>query len=300
MPVLTRRRFLKTLTAAGLAHSAVLRWAVAKDLPPLRGIFYTDIHCMPGLADPATLERAAAFIRETPHDIIVAGGDAIHRGYVSTEAACMDRFAMYREFLGKFSSPVEHVVGNHDLAGARPDDGSPPSQDPWRLWREQLGHGSPNRSFLCGGYKFLTFDTLRIIPEASIYTADPQPGALEWLEREIAATPDDQPVILCVHIPFYSAFSMSKAAPGEQPPATLQVPGATSLIGRFRGKKLAAILQGHVHVNERLTLEGVPVLTGGAICGAWWKGPHLDTPPGLATFEIRDGQLIWRYHSLAA
>ncbi len=295
-----RREFLRctAFTGAAVFLPGTIRQAVAGDLPPLRVIFYTDVHCRPGLSDPAVLERAAARISRMPHDLVMAGGDVIHAGHISRVDECRARFALYRSFLENLPPGVEHVVGNHDLAGARPGDGSPPAEDPWQLWREELGCASANRAFTRAGYRFVIFDTLRILPQGPVYEAVPSPASLAWLDAEIAAIPADQPVILCTHVPFLSDLALSKAQPGEPPPPTLQVPNAATLVEKFRAHRLVAILQGHVHVNERMTLSGIPVFSGGAISGAWWKGNVANTPPGFASLEIANGEITWTYHSL--
>jgi len=59
-----------------------------------------------------------------------------------------------------------------------------------------------------------------------------------------------------------------------------------------------------VHINERLESEGVPCITGGAVCGKWWQGPNMGTYPGLGLIEIHPAQstvalasssVDWRY-----
>lgn len=299
---LRRRTFLRNslLAGAGWFVAARLQYAAPAGLPPLRIVHYTDVHCMPGLANPDLLARAAEKISAMAPDIIVAGGDVIHEGHVSRAEDCLPRFAMYRGFVSMLPDGVEHCVGNHDLAGARPRDGSPPAADPWQLWREQLGYASANRAISRAGYRFLFFDTLRILPEGMVYDATPSAASLAWLDAAIAATPPGEPIVLCTHVPFLSEFALGKAPPGEPPPVSLQVPDAAAIVGRFRERNLVAILQGHVHVKERMELAGVPVLTGGAVSGAWWKGRNRDTPPGFASIEVRDGVLTWTYHALEA
>jgi len=293
---LTRRDFGRLAGAAALgAVLARFDYAVAAGLPPVRIAFYTDVHCMPGLTDEASLARAAEAITATRADAIIAGGDVIHRGHVSRAEECLPRFAQYKEFLKKLPGGVHHVPGNHDLAGARPADGSVPANDPWALWRDELGIPEPNRVFEKGGYKFVILDTLEIVPEKSVYRGCAGTGRLEWLAREISSTPKEQPFILCLHIPVLSTFVDRKTPVGETPSPSLQVTDAAEIFRIFQGRPLAAVLQGHVHIKEKMETGGIPVLTGGAIAGAWWKGVNEDTPRGFARIEIKNGNLRWEY-----
>lgn len=293
---LTRRKFGQLTGAAALGFVwARLEWSVASSLPPLRIAFYTDVHAMPDLTDGASLDRAAAAINASGADAIIAGGDMIHRGHVSAAADCPPRFALYKEFLSKLPPGVEHVPGNHDLAGARPQDGSPATDNPWGLWSEQLGISQINRSFERAGYTFIILDTLEIVPEKAVYRGCTGPDRLAWLRAEVESAPSDQPLILCLHIPVVSKFVDSRTAAGETPSPSLQVTDAEEIFRIFSHRKLAAVLQGHVHVKERMDANGVPVLTGGAIAGAWWKGENEGTPRGFARIEIKDGKLTWEY-----
>jgi 3',5'-cyclic AMP phosphodiesterase CpdA len=287
-----RRRFLSGLGAAAAGTVlARLEWAVASDLPPLTLAFYTDVHAMPGLTDVSVLTRAAALLTAEDADGIFCGGDVIHRGHVSTVEDCRPRFALYREFLAKLPKGVVHVPGNHDLAGAKPEDGQA-SADPWALWREELAIGEPCRSVDAAGYRFLVLDTLSVTGEGPFpYKAEAGADRLAWLDRELAATPPGHPLILCTHIPLRSDFVLSKHGP--TPPASLLAVDAPAIFKRFEGRNLAAVLQGHLHLMEEMRVGDVPVLTCGALSGSWWS--TTGNPKGYARIRISGGLLRWEF-----
>jgi hypothetical protein len=57
-----------------------------------------------------------------------------------------------------------------------------------------------------------------------------------------------------------------------------------------------AVLQGHTHVVEECIYRGVHYITGGAICGDWWKGPRLGVhPEGFVVATVAGDDLTWRY-----
>jgi hypothetical protein len=57
-----------------------------------------------------------------------------------------------------------------------------------------------------------------------------------------------------------------------------------------------AVFQGHTHVVEECSYAGVHYITGGAICGDWWKGPRLGVDPeGFVVATVKGGDLTWRY-----
>jgi hypothetical protein len=78
---------------------------------------------------------------------------------------------------------------------------------------------------------------------------------------------------------------------------------------KLRNRPVVAILQGHVHVNERQELNGIPCVTGGAVCGKWWRGPNMGTYPGLGMIEIipagtpksmSNHNMAWNYRNTPA
>jgi hypothetical protein len=75
--------------------------------------------------------------------------------------------------------------------------------------------------------------------------------------------------------------SMMGPAPGR-----VRVLNSHAVLEKLKNRPLALILQGHVHTNERLDLAGIPCITGGAVCGKWWRGPNGTTAPGVGLIEI--------------
>ena len=123
---------------------------------------------------------------------------------------------------------------------------------------------------------------------------------LLWLEQELARIPPNQPIILCSHIPFRTSMLGSLTTLAGTPPGRVRVVNCDAVMERLHGRPVALILQGHVHLNERLEMGGIPCITGGAVCGNWWKGSNMGTNPGLGVIEItpagfRPSEIGWSY-----
>jgi len=55
-------------------------------------------------------------------------------------------------------------------------------------------------------------------------------------------------------------------------------------------------LQGHTHVVEECTYMGTQYITGGAVCGDWWKGKRLGRhPEGFGVVTVQNDSLTYRY-----
>ena len=63
----------------------------------------------------------------------------------------------------------------------------------------------------------------------------------------------------------------------------------------FEGYDLKLVLQGHLHIVEQIAIKGTHFVTGGAVSGAWWKGPFEGFPEGFVVVDI-DGERFSYYY----
>lgn len=294
----TRRQWLKTALAAGVVVS-LGRWTraapVSPDLPPIRILFFTDVHA--GLDDSTAepLALAARVLNTLPADVTICGGDVIHRGYLLPEAECAPRFAQYRQFLEDLDHPVEHVIGNHDLAGAFPPEGEQPAADPRAIALRELQIPNGYRTFDRAGYRFIILDSVELLGGDLKYRGFIDPTQMQWLAEVVKDWPAEKPFVLVSHIPFRSTFLQATENPGAPLPENLVVANANEVLELFEDRNLPLVLQGHLHSNELINWSGRHFIMGGAICGAWWRGPNRQTDFGFGLISIADGQIHWDY-----
>ena len=64
----------------------------------------------------------------------------------------------------------------------------------------------------------------------------------------------------------------------------------------IQNHNVKAVFQGHTHVVEEVTYLGTRYITGGAVCGDWWKGKRLGVhPEGFVVASVRGENLTWKY-----
>jgi 3',5'-cyclic AMP phosphodiesterase CpdA len=244
---------------------------------------------MAELDAPAWLDRTAALMNSLEPDLIIGGGDFVNGGFYSPGGVMEQRWSIADGFLKKLRTRLEPVIGNHDFFEPLLPDGSPSRIDPRWRFRKQFGLESTYRSFEFKGYRFLILDSVKVVGGASPYRGWISANQLLWLDRELKKIPSNQPIILCSHIPFRTSLA-DHLGPIEGPsPGRARVLNSKAVMEKLRGRPLVAILQGHVHLDERLMLDDVPCITGGAVCGKWWQGPNNGTFPGLGLIEILPG-----------
>ncbi len=122
----------------------------------------------------------------------VGGGDALHGDHVSTEVECAPRFAQYREFLAELGRSVEHVIGNHDLAGAAPKGDGEAAEDPRAMARRELGIADDYRTFDVGDHRFVVLDSVELTGGEKVYWGFVGAEQLEWLRGVVEGSERDQ------------------------------------------------------------------------------------------------------------
>jgi len=292
--VMKRRDFL--VGGALLATSGALRAAEGNmsEESSLKVAFFTDVHAREGSEVERQLELAGEQINSWNADIVIGGGDYIHGGFNSAEEQMRPRWEIGRKFLDSLNGRIELIAGNHDLVGAGLG-----VSDPYRVARDELGIPSCPRRFTVGDFTFFCLDSIRIDPanQPSGYRGEVSALQLSWLDRELAKIDSEAPLVLMTHIPFRTTFLQAGADPLSAASASLIVAGANTVLRRFAKHNLIGVLQGHLHLDEQLIVNGQSFITGGAVCGAWWKGPNLGTYRGSGTIAFQRGTPDWKYYS---
>jgi 3',5'-cyclic AMP phosphodiesterase CpdA len=297
---LSRRRFLGSMAAGGslVASPGLARtsWSIrGSGRGALRLVFYTDVHADSDDDTATALAMAAEAINAQEADLVLGGGDLIAGGFEAMPDAVAPRWDSYMQMARAIEAEHHAVIGNHDLVGARPPDGSAAVPDPRRDFKRRLGLSRTYGSFDALGYRFILLDSLRITDEAHMYDGRVSPEQGDWLRTLLSTTASDVPIVLVLHMPLLTAFfSATQGATFEAKPNRVVI-NNTEVLELFAGHNLILVLQGHLHVTEALRWRGTTFLTGGAISGGWWRGPHFGTGAGVNAITLRDDRIDWAY-----
>ena len=292
----TRRDFL---VAAGLAACGLpgcASWpARGADGQTLRIVFFSDVHARTEWQTPAAMAQAAAAINARNPELVVAGGDLITDGFQSQSAAVEPRWRAYLEMHRALDARVEPALGNHDLVAADPDDGSPASPDPRAEFREHFGLTRTYRSFDVSGYHFILLDSIVVSTDELRYHGRIDDSQLAWLERDLATVEPETPIVAATHIPLLTSFYQATEGATAAASANRVVGNNREVLELFDDHNLLLVLQGHLHVEEMLRWRGTTFITGGAVCGKWWRGAWHGTPEGFGVLTLRPDRVDWEY-----
>ncbi|MEE4273637.1 MAG: metallophosphoesterase [Thermoanaerobaculales bacterium] len=302
MSMKTRRRFI---SMAGLAGASALiglpsraSWAArGARAGTLRLVFYTDVHALPDWGAPEAVARVSKAVNATRPELVIGGGDLIYDAFETTRAASKPQWDTYMSMHRGIDAPVEVVLGNHDLTAVKPADGSDPSADPRKVFRNTLGLDRTWRVVEADGHRIFLLDSVEIGGEHG-YRGGVSAEQIDWLRSEIGRTDTDTPVILVTHLPLLSAIPL--AAYGATSPVTknILVVNNREVLKLFAEHNLVLVLQGHLHAEEMLRWGGTTFITGGAVCGDKWRGPRLGTPEGFGVLTLRRDRIDWKYQSI--
>jgi Icc protein len=295
---MNRRRFLAMSGAAGL--SAVLGPSL-HGLPPATQdftfLFITDTHLQAELNAAQGCDQCFKKARTIKSDFVIQGGDHVFDALKLGRSQATSAFDLYEKTEQDLGMKLHHTLGNHDCFGINPDSSVAESDSLYgkKMFEERFG--KTYYSFDHKGVHFIVLDSIGITADRA-YEGRVDAEQLDWLRNDLHALPLSTPVIVSVHIPLVTAFSSYVAAPAEAPKHNgLSVANAYEVIALFEGHNVLGVLQGHIHVNERVMWKGVPYITSGAVCGNWWHGTRMGTPEGFTVVRVAQGKLSTQYET---
>ncbi len=294
---LTRRDFLKSaaLTASGawLAGCANTRRAGSREF---RFIHYTDSHIRSEFDVPRAVEMSLTKAASFRPDLMLVGGDLITDGYTSDEPTAASRFDIFLERSKHLDCPSYYCVGNHDLVGVEPPQGAKKSADPRSVYREKLGLSRTYYSFDHRGWHFVVLDSLQIPNDRGLkYIGWVDEEQMAWLAADLTAVGRDRPIVVLTHVPLLTVFFQREKSALEAAPADRIVVNGTDVIQLLAAHNTKLVLQGHLHIRERIEYGGITFITGGAVSGKWWRGAYYGYPEGFGVVTLAENSFQYEY-----
>jgi 3',5'-cyclic AMP phosphodiesterase CpdA len=298
--VITRRNFLGRLIAgfAMLAGGASIKTACSmrgSDKGSIHLVFYTDVHARTEWNTPDALALAADAINAQKADIVIAGGDLITDGFQSSAATVAPRWDAYMKMHHDIKTDVYPAIGNHDFVAAIPADGSPASENPRAIYLDRMGLDRTYYSFDAVGYHFIILDSVQITRDEYKYRGIIRPRQLQWLREDLSVVAKKKPIVLVTHIPLLTSFfNASEGATYAASPNRVVVNNRETL-KLFDKHNLVLVLQGHLHVAEMIRWQNITFITGGAVCGKWWRGQWYGTEEGFYDITLTENRVESTY-----
>ena len=145
------------------------------------------------------------------------------------------------------------------------------------------------------GYHLIFLDSLELVEQNKRFQGLIDPKQMGWIASDLAQVPKDRPIIVVTHMPLLTACIGAIKGGTAGVPKSQVVVNNREVLKLFSEHNLLLVLQGHTHVNEIVQWRGTTFLTGGAVCGGWWRGDWYGTSEGFGVITIKDGRIDWSY-----
>jgi 3',5'-cyclic AMP phosphodiesterase CpdA len=294
---MNRRNFLRGsgLAAAGYALGGVRATGQEIGRPAQMAsgsftfAFFTDVHIEPEMDAPQGTELAMEIINASDAEFAICGGDHVFDAQGAHKERIIDQYELYMQAEKTLRIPVRHVLGNHDVAGLQTGMSSHDAIYGKAMF-ERTFQTPTYYSFLHKGVNFIVLDS--ILVEGREWHPMIDLRQVAWLERDLEANAA-YPQIVISHVPL--ATSMASYGPGSNDKKYEPVSNAHAIVPMLEKYNVIALLQGHTHIVESVHRHGMQFVTGGAVCGNWWRGTQYGDHEGVMFVTVDNGGISTSY-----
>ena len=261
-------------------------------------VFMTDIHLKPELKAAEGFCTAIRRVNALKPDFVITGGDLIDDALAASYGRADSLYTLYKELSEEFQMPVYNAMGNHDIFGysSLPKVSRDHPEFGERMFEKRIG--KRYYSFDHKGWHFIVMDGIEEGDGTwGSYIGMVDQEQLDWIREDLENIDDETPVVISTHIPLVSIRPQINNGPLYAENHSALVINSTDVLAPFRHKNLKLVLQGHLHFLEELNmLNRVRFITGGAVCGSWWRTPDdALLQEGFVLVKVKDGDFSWEY-----
>jgi len=257
-------------------------------------VYMTDIHLSPENNAVRGFTQALDSINKLNPDFIITGGDLIMDALGQRYSRADSLYNLYSEVSSAIMIPIYNSMGNHEIYGIYESSGADLLHPEFG---EKMFEKRIDKLFYCfdyKGWKFMILNSVEATPgEGYIGLIDST--QVEWIKEELEKTDPATPIVISTHIPFITAFTQMYYGSTQANSNSLVVVNSKEVLDLFRGHNLKLVLQGHLHTVEDIFIDGIHFITGGAVSGAWWKGPNQGHEEGFLKIDVKGDNFIWEY-----
>jgi DNA repair exonuclease SbcCD nuclease subunit len=306
----SRRHFLRQLLGVGALAVTGTEALLAQNVPMVgtkafRFAFLTDLHMMPegALSSIQGIAQCLAAVEklDPKPEFILVGGDLVHNARGMTIENAEKYYDLFlKTWHDNTSIPAYWVFGNHDLAGTSNATVLPTDKMYGKeLFKAYLKLPRLFYSFDHNGWHFVVLDDIDLLPTHK-YIGKLFDDELAFLRADLDAH-KSTPTIICTHIPTLSnlPFGLLAAHAADKSPqdiSNLICTNGNALVDAIPQHNVRAVLAGHLHFFERITMNGIQFINSGAVCGSYWKGPLFGCKEGYGVVDLSaDGAVAFDY-----
>ncbi len=259
-------------------------------------VFLTDIHLKPEMGAVEGFQMAIDTVNAMHPDFVITGGDLIDDALRASPGRADSLFQLYKQMSGEFRMPVYNAMGNHEHYGYTSDPPVEPSDPDFGEGMFERQIGERYYAFDHKGWHFMVLEgTAR--SDGGGYEGRIEEEQMGWIRRDLENVDPATPIVLVTHIPLVSVMPQIQHGPLYADNQGSLIINQQEVLAPFRNMNLKLVLQGHLHALEEINLlDRVRFITGGAVCGYWWRTPDdSDLQEGFLQVKVDGDDFTWKY-----
>jgi Icc protein len=246
------------------------------------------------------MQKFRAVVDSVKPDLVIITGDLVKDALRVPEAEARGLYELFQREIGKMTTPVWCIPGNHENFGIERQLSLVSPANPLygrKMYRYYFG--PDYYSFNYGGCHFIGLNSLSF--EDLYYYGHIDSLQLEWLKRDLAAVPLSTPIITFQHVPFFSGVLSMSAFKDNGFDRTVEwehgvqqyrhvVSNAAEVVAILSKRNYPLALAGHHHLQQKFTMEGVQTRfeQTAAVIGPSDEG-GLNHPSGVTLYHVVNG-----------
>ena len=249
-----------------------------------RFVFMTDIHLDFQNHAVEGFQKAIDAADSLNPDFILTGGDLIMDVLSQTYSRADSLYNLYSNVTKRFKHPLYNCMGNHEIWAwdqkVKADTTLAEYGKGMYVKRIHPAYYSANLK----GWHFIFLSSIQR-NYSGVYIGGIDAQQLKWIQQDLAKVDAKTPIAIVSHIPFLTLEAQYYTGSLEANKPWEVVVNAKETLKLFDAYNLKLVLQGHLHYYEKLEISGISFITGGAVCGSWWKGPYSGTQEGFVVVD---------------
>jgi 3',5'-cyclic AMP phosphodiesterase CpdA len=261
-------------------------------------VFLTDIHLKPELGAMEGFQMAIDSVNALKPDFVLTGGDLVDDALYTSHERADSLYQLYMKMSKGFQMPVYNAMGNHEHYGYNATPKVDPEHPDYgdRMFERLIGHRY--YSFDHKGWHFIILEgTQKGDGNWGNYIGQIDEAQLDWIKEDLQNLDPETPIVVVTHIPLVSVMPQINNGPLYAENQSTLIINQREVLAPFRNMNLKLVLQGHLHALEEINLmDQVQFITGGAVCGQWWKTAD-DAPlqEGFLKIKVTGQEFTWDY-----